>query len=101
MRKSDLLLLALAVQLGLLFLLFMHAVHGRADQASARSAAAAMVERYALTDLCLFSEASYTRWPSQADLHTPFQDGPFSMEHFPSGSLVPPPATIPGRARVD
>lgn len=45
-----------------------------------------------LTDLCLFTEARYTRHLSQADLHTPFQDHPFAFEHFPSGSLVLPPA---------
>jgi hypothetical protein len=47
-----------------------------------------------LTDLCLFTEASYTRHPSQADFHTPFQDYPMSLEHFPSGSLFSPPATM-------
>lgn len=43
------------------------------------------------TDLCLFPEAGYTRHLSQADRHTPFQDHPFSLEHFPSGSLASPP----------
>ncbi len=50
--------------------------------------------RLDLTDLCLFTEASYTRHLSQADLHTPFQNGPMSLEHFPSGSLVTPPMVI-------
>jgi hypothetical protein len=52
---------------------------------------AEMVRRLELTDLCLFTEASYTRHLSQADLHTPFQDSPMSLEHFPSGSIVMPP----------
>jgi hypothetical protein len=43
------------------------------------------------TDLALFTEARYTRHPSQADLHSPFQDHPSALEHFPSGSFVPPP----------
>ena len=45
-----------------------------------------------LTDLCLFTEARYTRHPSMADLHTPFQDHPLALEHFPSGALmaIPP-----------
>lgn len=43
-----------------------------------------------LTDLALFTEARYTRHPSQADRHTPFQDHPFALEHFPSGSLLAP-----------
>ncbi len=44
-----------------------------------------------LTDLCLFTEARYTRHPAMADFHAPFQDHPLALEHFPSGSLVPPP----------
>jgi hypothetical protein len=48
-----------------------------------------------LTDLCLFTEARYTRHPSMADLHSPFQDHPLSLEHFPSGSLVTPPRFRP------
>ncbi len=43
-----------------------------------------------ITDLCLFTEARYTRHPSMADQHTPFQDYPLSLEHFPSGSMVNP-----------
>ena len=50
------------------------------------------VERLELTDLCLFTEASYTRHLTQADIHTAFQDHPMAMEHFPSGSLTMPPA---------
>jgi hypothetical protein len=49
-----------------------------------------MVERYDLSDLALFTEARYTRHPSQADLHSAFQDHPLAFEHFPSGSLIPP-----------
>ena len=44
-----------------------------------------------LTDLCLVTEARYTRHPSMADLHTPFQEHPLALEHFPSGSIIPPP----------
>ena len=47
-----------------------------------------------LTDLCLFTEARYTRHLSQADLHSAFQDHPLGLEHFPTGSLVPPPASL-------
>ena len=43
-----------------------------------------------LTDLALFTEARYTRHPSQADLHSAFQDHPLALEHFPSGSLIVP-----------
>jgi hypothetical protein len=50
-----------------------------------------LVRELGLTDLSLFMEASYTRHLSLADLHTPFQDHPTSLEHFPSGSTVLPP----------
>lgn len=51
-----------------------------------------LVRELELNDLCLFTEASYTRNPTQADLQTPFQELPMSLEHFPSGSLLTPPA---------
>lgn len=54
----------------------------------------ALVARLELTDLSLFTEARYTRHRALADLHSPFQDHPFSLEHFPSGSLLPPPAHL-------
>jgi hypothetical protein len=61
-----------------------------------------MVEDLALTDLCLFTEARYTRHLSQADLHSPFQDHPLSFEHFPSGSFVLPPQRVrPPHANLD
>ena len=53
-----------------------------------------MVEDLALTDLCLFTEARYTRHLSQADLYSPFQDHPAALEHFPSGSFVRPPQRL-------
>jgi hypothetical protein len=68
-------------------------VRERAGAESLR-AKADLVGKLDLTDLCLFTEATYTRHLSLADLHTPFQNGPMSLEHFPSGSLVKPPAAI-------
>ncbi len=49
------------------------------------------VARLGLSDLCLFTDARYARHPAIADLFSPFQDHPRSLEHFPSGSLVGPP----------
>lgn len=54
------------------------------------AATAALVTRYQLTDLALFTEARYTRHLSQADHHAPFQDHPAALEHFPSGSMTVP-----------
>ncbi|OGW37749.1 MAG: hypothetical protein A2X58_12500 [Nitrospirae bacterium GWC2_56_14] len=51
----------------------------------------ALVRALELTDLCLFTEASYTRHLSMSDLSTPFQDSPASLEHFPTGALAAPP----------
>ena len=53
-----------------------------------------MVSSLGLTDLCLFTEARYSRHPSQADLHSAFQDHPLALEHFPSGSLLSPPENL-------
>ncbi len=55
---------------------------------------AAVVAEHGLTDLALFTEARYTRHPSQADLHSAFQDHPLAFEHFPSGSLIAPPEAL-------
>ncbi len=57
----------------------------------------ALVRSLTLTDPALFNEARYTRNPSQADRFAAFQDGPNSFEHFPTGSLIPPPPAT-GRA---
>jgi hypothetical protein len=57
---------------------------------------AEIVKVLTLTDLCLVTEARYTRHPSMADLHTPFQDHPLSLEHFPSGSFIAVPPQLRG-----
>jgi len=48
-----------------------------------------------LTDPALFTEARYARHASQADRHAAFQDHPLALEHFPAGSLMPPPVMLP------
>jgi hypothetical protein len=53
-----------------------------------------LVRALSLTDLALWGEARYTRHPSQADLFTPFQDYPSSVEHFPAGSIAAPPEGV-------
>lgn len=59
-------------------------------RAPARAETAQLAEKLGLTDLALFTEARYTRHPTQADLHSAFQDHPLAFEHFPTGSLIPP-----------
>ncbi len=54
----------------------------------------ALAGRLGLTDLAIWTEARYTRHPSQSDRFAPFQDFPSSIEHFPAGSIVGPPARL-------
>jgi hypothetical protein len=53
-----------------------------------------LVRYLKLTDLSLWTEARYTRHPSQADIFTPFQDFPSSLEHFPAGSIIGPESIV-------
>ena len=72
-------------------LLLFHARQRRRDDARMVAANGELVASLQLTDLCLFTEARYTRHPAMADRHAPFQDHPLALEHFPSGSLTTPP----------
>jgi hypothetical protein len=96
MRESRsaafLLLMAILVALGLLAAL--DAARRQAGAEARLSANRALARWATLTDLCLFSDARYTRHPALADRHSPFQDYPLALEHFPSGSLMPPPAHL-------
>ncbi len=94
MRPANLALIALTIAAGSFGLTFADAARLRATRAEATAAAATLVEQLGLTDLVLFTEARYTRHPSQADLQSAFQDHPVALEHFPTGSLLPPPAGI-------
>ncbi len=77
-----------------------HAVVASGAGDGRRAEGRALVEALGLSDLALFTEARYTRNPSLADLHSAFQDGPLTLEHFPSGSLVAPPRDL-GRGRLE
>ena len=50
----------------------------------------AIVQQLMLTDVAYWTEARYTRNPSQADNFSAFQDFPSSLEHFPAGSIIAP-----------
>ncbi|MCX8017487.1 MAG: hypothetical protein N2690_06280 [Rhodocyclaceae bacterium] len=91
MRPALIALSLCALGLGGVFATFVAAAHQQSAASARLAATAALVERLGLTDLALFTEARYTRHPSQADLHSAFQDHPVALEHFPSGSLLPPP----------
>ena len=91
MRKSDVFLACVSAQLLLMFLMFIHAGQIREMSEPSLLEKSKMVRDMELTDLCLFTDARYTRHPSMADMHSAFQDLPMSFEHFPSGSLMAPP----------
>ena len=78
----------LALTLGAIFLQASSAVRASRPLFARKTA---LVRQLELTDLCLFTEASYTRHLSMTDPSTPFQDAPMSLEHFPTGGLVGPP----------
>jgi hypothetical protein len=94
MRPAHRVLIVFACAIGGFALTFVDAVRLRAQSESASADTARLVERLGLTDPVLFTEARYTRHPTQADLQSAFQDHPVALEHFPTGSLVPPPAGI-------
>jgi hypothetical protein len=81
----------------LLALLLGSGRYGSGEAVAMREASGILVRKLQLTDLCLFTEARYTRHPSMADLHSAFQDHPLALEHFPSGSLTTPPRFRGGR----
>lgn len=91
MRKSTAYVLVSSISIMLLALLTLHAHYRQGKDAALLEANEQLVKKLQLTDLCLFTEARYTRHPAMADLHAPFQDHPLALEHFPSGSLVTPP----------
>ena len=90
-RKSTFFFAFLGLGAFLFALMAAHAHNRNANAQAAWNEKTRMVERLELTDLCLFTDARYTRHPSMADRHTPFQDSPMAVEHFPSGTLVLPP----------
>lgn len=83
--RRDLRFAALFLGLGLAWV----AVAGASRPADRREARA-LVAAQGLTDLCLATEARYTRHPAMADRHGAFQDHPGAREHFPTGSLILP-----------
>ena len=94
MRKSDTLFIFWAVALLLIGLLFIHGALRLRGDSTGLEEKRMMAHHLQLTDLCLFTDARYTRHLSQTDLNTPFQDHPVALDHFPSGSLVTPPAML-------
>ncbi len=91
MRKSNVFLVSLFLLLLGFVITLVDAGVRQHQAASKHESGIALVRQFGLTDLALFTEARYTRHLSQADFHSAFQDHPMAFEHFPTGSLVPPP----------
>lgn len=95
MRRPSSLAFIFLTLLGVLFtLIFAHSWTLTANDLARLQARRALVSQLGLTDLALFSESRYTRHPSQADLHSALQDHPGAFDHFPTGSLLSPPAHL-------
>lgn len=91
MRNSTIYLLFTSVILCAMALIGLHARQGMSEAHKHRSYRSQLVKELRLTDICLFTEARYTRHLSMSDDHAPFQDHPVALEHFPSGALTLPP----------
>ncbi|MBL3589469.1 MAG: hypothetical protein JMN24_06715 [gamma proteobacterium endosymbiont of Lamellibrachia anaximandri] len=94
MRRSNTLLIVFFSAVLCLIFTLVDAKLRRQSAAADLQHRSALVAELGLTDLALFTEARYTRHPSQSDLHSAFQDHPMALEHFPSGSLIFPPQRL-------
>ena len=102
MVKQRVFFVVTALEIVALCALFLYS-HGRVKDEETRSipAKTELARELELTDLSIWTEARYTRHPSQSDHFAPFQDFPSSLEHFPAGSIVAAPfrPTESGRER--
>ena len=93
-RKSTFFLVLTIVNVMAFSLLMLHAQSVQARDGQLLASSSRIAKELQLTDLCLFTEARYTRHPALGDVHAAFQDHPMALEHFPSGSLVPAPRPL-------
>ena len=96
-RRSSIFAVYVLIHLCILALLWVHAQLGQSRARPDLELKREMVGSLGLTDLCLFTEARYTRHPAMADSNAPFQDHPMSFDQFPSGAIV----TVPEHLRYE
>ena len=89
-RKADKFLLFILVNILLLVLMFVHATMRTEANLPCLQNKVKIINYLGITDLCLSTEAAYTRHPSQSDWHSPFQSHPLALEYFPTGAIVTP-----------
>ncbi|NTV12561.1 MAG: hypothetical protein HGA96_01290 [Desulfobulbaceae bacterium] len=87
MRPALVLALCLLVFAVIDSALFWQSAQRRTDWPVRRIPAGIATSSLGLTDLCLATEARYTRHPAVSDPLAPFMDHPGSLEHFPTGSF--------------
>lgn len=71
-------------------LLFILLLHGALSSHTDLNGKKEIVQTLGLTDFAIWTEARYTRHPSQTDFFSAFQDLPGSLDHFPAGSIIAP-----------
>ena len=88
MRPANIFFLSIVFLLGLDTALYLHVrFQQETMQRSATQLNDIVTAGLGLTDLCLATEARYTRHPAVSDPIAPFMDHPGAMEHFPTGSF--------------
>jgi hypothetical protein len=87
MRPAHILFIILILLFCLDTTLYLHAKRLGKNLQSDQKIQAIAVAGLGLTDLCVATEARYTRHPSVSDPMAPFMDHPGAIEHFPTGSF--------------
>ena len=87
MRPSHILLVIILLLFFIDGMLYLHAKRLGNDLKDDQALQAIAVAGLGLTDLCIATEARYTRHPAVSDTMAPFMDHPGALEHFPSGSF--------------
>lgn len=97
MGKAKCFLAFIAIECVVLFTFFLHeSLVDQAIRAEEVKAKTVLVDRLGLTDFAIWTEARYTRHPSQTDFFSAFQDFPGAPDHFPAGSILAPRNHRPG-----
>ena len=87
MRPSQILLIFLLLLIFVDGTLYLHAKRLGNELKDEQAVQAIAVAGLGLTDLCVATEARYTRHPALSDPMAPFMDHPGAIEHFPTGSF--------------
>ena len=97
MNKGKIFFGIVIVESILLIFLVMHGkIHHHIQGYNFLKAKTTLVSELGLTDYAIWTEARYTRHPSQTDFFSAFQDFPAAFEHFPAGGIIAPPQFLQG-----